>query len=799
METQFFEINIEDLICRLPALFPYIGWNPDGTVTSHVATDSPNGSYGKIVDNMHMPTTVKLTNYVSVQEKDVPSSYRWDGGNTITLSESVEKYFAISGASFLRNVLWYYYDKIDSEPSEAEPVNSIPAQITDESPDFLKIPIKYQNGTPIVCEHDEQYDYFEKKAVYSYYQRKDIIKPCTTYSYRTIIEAYYKYKDIVGKDNTFIKFVEYGIGKVIVDRNLLNLSDIDKYPDVPDFIYLSQVRTMLNEYLNYQKASKYYQSHYSDNPSPKQLAEKHKQYVRMGGDNMTNWLMQILQKSYDVANEYKCHAENQDFPVRLNASIMLSKKEQAVGLDSTDVNEFVAGNRYYDGDLLTYDGRTYICVLDKLKDGSENNYPYVVKTNTVNGVTYKNLFKLIGYEDGYTLISQDNIEYVPPYLGLPEEFSKQYVVFGGDYYEWDDEKYVMIDAHEYCTGVWDENSDRYVFDAQHFVLLSNLEDYNEWYDESNVYGEKYRFFEDMPSVPSYHVCDYIRHDNNIFEWDYNDETYVPVDEETYTFKYRTNTKLRDLRMFREYVNPFGNSEEPGLDEDWLYHYKVGNITGLFVETDDIGNILNDDDTYSEICYSLHAYGNVIDSITYDAATNAITFVYVVGAHLIAEYNGCDVDIDGNVIRFYDNFQYDETSTDGVRFEETYVCMDGTISDLVSSGDFTAYVSGDLDTMVKYAYEKFRFITVPVNTLDDIEVSEGTGEVSVPSENGFLHANTVREEWMNELYHHPKVKSDVSIDRGNGASFERHIRLGEIRTMEDFEYYQNGGYFKLSES
>ena len=45
---------------------------------------------------------------------------------------------------------------------------------------------------------------------------------------------------------------------------------------------------------------------------------------------------------------------------------------------------------------------------------------------------------------------------------------------------------------------------------------------------------------------------------------------------------------------------------------------------------------------------------------------------------------------------------------------------------------------------------------------------------------------------------PTVESDVNIDRGNSAAFEKHLKLGEVTSFEALENYSNG-YFKIMEN
>ena len=139
MNTFKLDVSIEDFVCRLPAMFPYLEWNEDGSVEVHKATDSPYGCYGKVVDNMHMPQGVRLTNYIQVTEGDIPSNYLWGEGNTVRLSENIKTVFSTNASSFLRRVLWYSYQETDTEYLDAELVEELPIYVTDNDADVYKM------------------------------------------------------------------------------------------------------------------------------------------------------------------------------------------------------------------------------------------------------------------------------------------------------------------------------------------------------------------------------------------------------------------------------------------------------------------------------------------------------------------------------------------------------------------------------------------------------------------------------------------------------------------------------------
>ena len=71
-------------------------------------------------------------------------------------------------------------------------------------------------------------------------------------------------------------------------------------------------------------------------------------------------------------------------------------------------------------------------------------------------------------------------------------------------------------------------------------------------------------------------------------------------------------------------------------------------------------------------------------------------------------------------------------------------------------------------------------------------------------NGFAHNNNtiiepvIRQEYKFGISSLQSVDSDIYIDRGINAAFEKHLKLGEVSTMEDLVQYSNG-FFKIMDS
>jgi hypothetical protein len=65
-------------------------------------------------------------------------------------------------------------------------------------------------------------------------------------------------------------------------------------------------------------------------------------------------------------------------------------------------------------------------------------------------------------------------------------------------------------------------------------------------------------------------------------------------------------------------------------------------------------------------------------------------------------------------------------------------------------------------------------------------------------NGMQVLPVFREEYRLGIFSLENVKSDIYIDRGINAAFEKHLKLGEVTSLETLENYA-GGFFKMMEN
>ena len=160
----------------------------------------------------------------------------------------------------------------------------------------------------------------------------------------------------------------------------------------------------------------------------------------------------------------------------------------------------------------------------------------------------------------------------------------------------------------------------------------------------------------------------------------------------------------------------------------------------------------------------------------------------------------------------------------------YPVVDGkvTIKDveypITKNKDFYKYVNGDYDDKQANAidakkikkYEKYEFSTNN-NTLSytqrvnstDLELScvisdyeticirEEVNEDNSDKNNGVINGVTIsRLPFYESISYTPVEKIDVFIDRGSTSVFDRHIRLSEVKTLNDMLEYSNGSYFTM---
>lgn len=280
----------------------------------------------------------------------------------------------------------------------------------------------------------------------------------------------------------------------------------------------------------------------------------------------------------------------------------------------------------------------------------------------------------------------------------------------------------------------------------------------------------------------YYKGDYVTYDGKIwvlnvdsYSGEYNSEyeeltfdTDVPshwkeaiVSSNSVTISAETSSKLSGLRRSKFPRNIDGSELLPDINsnEDWLILYMpdlVLNVKGVTEE------YIEDRKRKVRM---INATGDVIESVDIDDTNQKITFVYEIGVKLEDETL---TPILGTGIKYTDVYYYDNTFS-----------FDGDYENL-SINNLGIFKTELVKSFVEKKIGTEKAIVSHVNSI--MEYDEKTDSYHIP-----YH----KDEYLIGITYKPVVKKDINVDRGVNASFEKHIKLGEVKTLEDMELYGNG--------
>ncbi len=86
----------------------------------------------------------------------------------------------------------------------------------------------------------------------------------------------------------------------------------------------------------------------------------------------------------------------------------------------------------------------------------------------------------------------------------------------------------------------------------------------------------------------------------------------------------------------------------------------------------------------------------------------------------------------------------------------------------------------------------------IDIFDDKIVDNYSKSEGMEKYNGIEFCPTFTRAFNIGVVSLPAIESEVNIDRGNSAAFEKHLKLGEVTSFEALENYSNG-YFKIMEN
>lgn len=226
----------------------------------------------------------------------------------------------------------------------------------------------------------------------------------------------------------------------------------------------------------------------------------------------------------------------------------------------------------------------------------------------------------------------------------------------------------------------------------------------------------------------------------------------------------TSSKLTGLRRTKRPTNADGSEITPSKnsDEDWMIYYMPNLVVNVSGETEEY---IKEGKRYVKM---INATGDIINSINNNSSDRTITFNYTIGINLQDETLQ---PINGTGVKYVDVYTY---SNDEYKFDGNYNNL--TIDNL-----------GIFHTLYSKSYEVRKIgsnDTYISNVYSNITFTDNNTELSIP---------IYKEEYLLGISSKPIVKKDINMDRGINSCFEKHLKLGEIKTLQDFETFGNGYY------
>ena len=234
-------------------------------------------------------------------------------------------------------------------------------------------------------------------------------------TYRTLIETYYKaIRDKEWERNEdgtyvepFLAFMEKGIGLKYVGLSEEDSGNeecgvpiLDKFPLAPDYIYLGEAKTLYNKMVQMKKQLIFWEEHTKACTEDKKFYQRIKEEFEMrNGDKLINKLGELIEEAEDVATEYLGYASNTNLTLDFNVNLVNTIKD--LGLVTPYIEEWVAGKRYYEEDVVYHIdgngyGMTWYCKPSEDAKKDEFGRPYT------EGF-YEENTELIFFDDGSTI------------------------------------------------------------------------------------------------------------------------------------------------------------------------------------------------------------------------------------------------------------------------------------------------------------------------------------------------------------------------------------------------------------
>ena len=600
------------------------------------------------------------------------------------------------------------------------------------------------------------------------------------YNYKELINLYYK-DDI---SNELKDFVKKGIGK---ENVIFDTLDRKKQDLVPDFVYLALVKPLYGEMLKLRDKVNFYKNHTDnrdkiDNETEESLDCVCKLYERHGGDGYLKFLGGLFSKVEAVSNEYFNYANeaiNDKNRLCLNYAVNLFSTVKDMGL-VTPMESLVKKPK--DKDIVKYiigrglDGKTNSKLTSLRRyEGYINEFDHL-ETPPI-GADWLYYYR-VGAVRNISTINDEN-------GNIRCEVTELKNISKGDIIS---DLYAFGDVIESITPIEKDNCIKIIYwtDVHLKATVNKVTK-----DDDGNYKVYYTNFEpDYPPIDVFFNENGNPTEKKIASFIWNDEKEQEECQNMTEIKFCDQNDTNNLHGIRyEEIYYFS----PNEDEDNISYLLKDKVTIGYSVVD--GKVTINDKEYTVI------EGKVtINDKEYTVVYGKVMIDYVVVG--------------------------DKVTIGGVE----YPVVDGkvTIKDveypIIKNKDFYKYVNGDYDDKQANAidaqnikkYEKYEF-SIDNNTLSynqrvnntDLKLScvisdyeticirEEVNEDNSDKNNGVINGVTIsRLPFYESISYTPVEKIDVFIDRGSTSVFDRHIRLSEVKTLNDMLEYSNGSYFTM---
>lgn len=444
--------------------------------------------------------------------------------------------------------------------------------------------------------------------------------------------------------------------------------------------------------------------------------------------------------------------------VTANINVFIAQSANIIGAYTFAAKDWVGGKRYFTGDRVIYDGKTF-----KLREFSE------ATTTLTNGLMKG---KFITTTDLATLEGTQ-------YEGLTEDVFSEYVVNNPSEIVSLGYIYAKCGNTYYIRPSWGGYNNK--FDGKvYFDELLNPRDPDLGFATFGQYKTTHWEVDDkILSHGSYTVTPGLRighsQDRSIGFSDITIEDCI-WESKLVNFKRPTKSITDDGE---ELPGKFNSSADTMLDLQYIVGTaKNIDTTGEVVIGDYLNRIIFPNFTLNP--------GDALDNnhSMAEGTTGKVTFEYYVGADLVLDSDENYVYAGGDKpIVYRDTFNYEVKSGSAIINGETknyrYVEIDyDSASETVTYENLDNYHSDAILSEI---------------TVKPQSMTEGGDPVSP----NFQNSPYFMEDYQLGLSFVANNNANVYIDRGNATAFERHMRLSEVDTLDDLVNYGNG-MFKMKQ-